>query len=64
MAMHSAVLLTNENKQLRAANERQKRKRAQRRSYIATGGVLTVEEGIQLSQSTNIGVVSRVVHQL
>jgi hypothetical protein len=46
MAMHSAVLLTNENKQLWAANERQKRKRAQRRSYIAIGGVLTVKEGI------------------
>ena len=42
MAMHSAVLLTDENKKLRAANERQKKKRAIRRSYIATGGVLTV----------------------
>ncbi|KFY12788.1 hypothetical protein V491_06657 [Pseudogymnoascus sp. VKM F-3775] len=64
MAMHSAVLLTNENKQLRAANERQKRKRAQRRSYIATGGVPTVEKGIQLSQSIDIGVVSGVIHQV
>ena len=42
MAMHSAVLLADENKKLRAANERQKKKRAVRRSYIATGGVLTV----------------------
>jgi hypothetical protein len=46
MAMHSAVLLADENKKLRAANERQKKKRAVRRSYIATGGVLTVQEGL------------------
>ena len=45
MAMQSAVLLTEENKQLRAENERQKRKRAKRKSYIARGGVLTVQEG-------------------
>jgi hypothetical protein len=42
MAMHSAVLLADENKRLRAANERQTKKRAVRRSYIAKGGVLTV----------------------
>ena len=42
IAMHSAVLLTDENKKLQAANERQKKKRAVRRSYIAMGGVLTV----------------------
>jgi hypothetical protein len=42
MAMHSAVLLADENKKLRATNKRQKKKRAVRRSYIATGGVLTV----------------------
>jgi uncharacterized protein YdeI (YjbR/CyaY-like superfamily) len=42
MAMHNAVLLTDENKQLQAANERQKKKRAVRKSYIAKGGVLTV----------------------
>jgi hypothetical protein len=46
IAMHSAVLLADENKKLRAANERQKKKRAVRRSYIATGGVLTVQEGL------------------
>jgi hypothetical protein len=40
--MNSAVLLVEENKQLQAKNERQKRKRAKRRSYIATEGVLTV----------------------
>ena len=53
MAMHSAVLLADENKKLRAANERQKKKRAVRRSYIATGGVLTVQEGLDRSVTTN-----------
>jgi hypothetical protein len=54
MAMHSAVLLADENKKLRAANERQKKKRAVRRSYIATGGVLTVQEGLDRSVVANI----------
>jgi hypothetical protein len=40
MAINSAVLLAEENRQLRAENERQKKKRAKRRAYIATGGVL------------------------
>ena len=53
MAMHSAALLTDENKKLRAANERQKKKRAVRRSYIATGGVLTVQEGLDRSVAAN-----------
>jgi len=53
LAMHSAVLLTDENKKLRAANERQKKKRAVRRSYIATGGVLTVQEGLNRSAVAN-----------
>ena len=46
MAIKSAMLLTEENRQLQAENERQKRKRAKRRSYIAKGGVLTVQEGL------------------
>jgi hypothetical protein len=49
LAMHNVVLLAEENKQLRAANERQKKKRAKRREYIATGGVLTVREGLARS---------------
>ena len=53
MAMNSAVLLAEENRQLRAENERQKKKRAKRRSYIAIGGVLTVQEGLDLSQIAN-----------
>jgi hypothetical protein len=47
MAIHNAVLLANENKELRIANERQKKKQEKVRSYIAEGGVLTVEEGMQ-----------------
>jgi DDE superfamily endonuclease/Tc5 transposase DNA-binding domain/helix-turn-helix, Psq domain len=57
MAMNSAVLLAEENRQLRHENERQKKKRAKKRTFIATGGVLTNQEGIarqQRSQVTNI----------
>ena len=39
--MHNATLLASQNEQLLAENRRQKRKRAQRRSYIARQGVLT-----------------------
>ncbi len=50
MAMQSAALLASENSQLRAANNKQKRKREATRSYVAHGGVLTVAEGLQLAQ--------------
>jgi hypothetical protein len=53
MAMHSAVLLADENKKLRAVNERQKKKRAAQRSYIAKGGVLTGQEGLNRSITVN-----------
>lgn len=59
MAMHSAVLLADENRRLRAANERQKKKRAVRRSYIATGGVLTAQEGLNRSKSTDLQVMGQ-----
>jgi hypothetical protein len=48
MAMHTNVVLAEENRQLQAENTRQKKKRAKRRSFIQTGGVLTVQEGIEL----------------
>jgi hypothetical protein len=48
MAMHSAVILAEENQQLLAENKRQKRKRAQRRSYIARGGILSGQEAQSL----------------
>ncbi len=47
-AMYYGVILAEENRQLRAENTRQKRKRAIRRSYVQSGGVLTVQEGIEL----------------
>jgi hypothetical protein len=52
--MNSAVLLAEENRQLRSENKRQKKKRAKRRAFIATGGVLTIQEGLDRSQVTNI----------
>ena len=54
LAMNSAVLLAEENRQLRSENKRQKKKRAKRRAFIATGGVLTLQEGLDRSQATNI----------
>lgn len=61
--MHSAVLLADENKKLQAANERQKKKRAIRRSYIATGGVLTVQEGLNRAQLVETVVEGSVVSE-
>ena len=43
--MLSAILLISENKKLQIENQRQKRKRAQKRTYIARGGVLLGAEG-------------------
>jgi hypothetical protein len=53
MAMHSAAILAKENKELRAANEKQKRKRGRGRMYIAQEGVLSVEEGMNRVQKVN-----------
>jgi hypothetical protein len=52
--MNSAVLLAEENRQLQYENKRQKRKRAKKRAFIATRGILTVQEGLDRSQDTNI----------
>ena len=54
MAMHGSLLLARENKQLREANERQKRKRAQKRSYISTRGLLTIAEGLQRVEANRV----------
>ncbi len=48
--MHGATLLAEENSRLRAENERQKKKKNARRSYIARGGILAVGEGLQLAE--------------
>jgi hypothetical protein len=63
LAINSAVLLAEENRQLRHENKRQKRKRAKKRTFIAKGGVLTVQEGRSLSQNANTVLESGVVHQ-
>ena len=42
LAINSAVLLAKENRQLQRENTRQKKKRAKKKAYIATGGVLTL----------------------
>ena len=63
MAMNSAILLAEENRQLQAENERQKRKKAKKRSYIAKGGVLIVQEGLDLSRIANEGLQSGVATQ-
>jgi hypothetical protein len=44
------MLLAEENRQLRSKNERQKKKRAKRKTYIATGGVLTLQEVLDRSK--------------
>ena len=59
MAIHSTVLLTDENKKLRTANERQKKKKVVRRSFIAKEGVLTVQEGLNRIATVDIELLSQ-----
>ena len=49
MAMQVAALLASKNEQLRVANVRQKAKRGGKRSFIATGGILTMGEDAKLA---------------
>ena len=58
--MNNVVLLVEENRQLHIENQRQKKKRAKRRLYITIGGVLIVQEELDLSQTTNKGLQGRV----
>jgi hypothetical protein len=48
LATQSATILAEENAKLRASNTRQRQKRQQRRHYVATGGVLQVQQGQDL----------------
>jgi hypothetical protein len=59
--MHTDTILAEENRQLRAENQRQKRKRAVKRSFIQSGAVLTVQEGIELVERAENELVSREV---
>jgi hypothetical protein len=63
MAMYSAVLLTDENRRLRTENKRQKIKKTKRRLYIAQGGVLTVQEGLNRLQGANLEPVEGLTDQ-
>ena len=47
--MQSATILAEENKKLRQGSERLKQKQDQRRQYIASGGVLRVQQAQQLT---------------
>ncbi|KFY07184.1 hypothetical protein V491_08549, partial [Pseudogymnoascus sp. VKM F-3775] len=62
IAMHSVILLASENERLAAENARQKRKRAQKRSYVARGGIFTAAEACQLinTQQEELAEVARV----
>jgi hypothetical protein len=55
MAMHSAALLAAENRELRAANEKQKRKRERRCTYIGQENALTIKEGLNRVRRANEG---------
>ena len=57
LAMQSATILAEENVKLRASNHRQKRKRQQRRRYIARGGVLQAQQGQDLVREADNSVV-------
>lgn len=61
--MNSAVLLAEENRQLRLENKRQKQKRAKKRAFIATRGLLTVQEGLDRSKASDTVLEGRAVPQ-
>jgi len=46
IAMHGALFLADENRQLRSESQWQKKKKEQSRIYVANGGTLTVAEGV------------------
>jgi hypothetical protein len=56
LAMQSATILAEENIKLRASSQRQRRKRQQRRQYIAYGSVLQAQEGQERVTEAERGV--------
>jgi hypothetical protein len=60
MAMSSAMLLAKENEKLRVENQRQKKKRARKRTYIAKGDILSGAEGASRAQVAQVRVVKKV----
>jgi len=59
LAMSGAALLAQENRELRAANERLQRKRRVRRRYIQNGGSLTVQEARDLIASHEMPIQNK-----
>ena len=55
--MQSATILAEENKKLRKENQRQRQKPDQQRQYIASGGVLQVQQAQQLAAEAERVVV-------
>lgn len=51
MAMHNATILAAENKQLRAANAKVRKKRAKKTAFVGGGGNLTGQGGSRGSGS-------------
>ena len=61
MAMNSAILLAEENRQLQAINAKQVKKK--QRTYIATNGTFTIQESLKLLQS-NVESTSGVANKV
>ncbi|EMD66028.1 hypothetical protein COCSADRAFT_86794 [Bipolaris sorokiniana ND90Pr] len=57
LAMQSATILAEENKKLRAEVQRQRQKQSQQRQYIASGGVLQVQQAQQIAAEAERVVV-------
>ena len=54
LAMHSTILFANKNEKLHTKNQRQKQKRAKRRSYISKRDILTGAEAQSLIEKEQI----------
>ena len=52
--MHSAIFLAHKNERLYTKNQHQKRKKAQKRLYLAKGGILTGAEAQSLIETEKI----------
>jgi hypothetical protein len=62
IAINSAVLLAEENRQLHSENKRQKKKRAKRRACITTRGVLIVQDRLDRSKIEDRELEGRVIN--
>jgi len=60
ITLYNIILLAEGNKQLRTANERQKKKKSKRMLYIVTREILTIQKRLNWSQIISIGPVDKV----